>query len=73
MPLDHTLDDFCFQVYVEVELILSDTQRGPKLYTGTLYGYELDQTLRFPIKIKDLSPLARLGIQIYNMEADDME
>ena len=62
MPLDCNLDDFCFQVYIEVELILNDTSRGPKLYTGTLYGYELDQTLTFPLKIRDLPPLARLGI-----------
>ena len=68
-----SLDDFCFQVYIEVELVHNDNSKGPKLYTGTLYSYELDQTLTFPLKIKDLSPLSRLGIQIYNMEDDDME
>ena len=69
MPLECSLDDFCFQVYIEVELILNDSQKGPKLYTGTLYGYELDKVLTFPLKVKDLPQLARLGIQIYDMEA----
>ena len=73
MSLQHSLDDFCFQVYIEVELVNNDESRGPKLYTGTLYGFEMDQTLTFPLKIKDLSPLSRLGIQIYNMDAEEME
>ena len=73
LSLTHQLEDFCFQIYIEVELIHSDDSRGPKLYTGTLYGYELDHSLTFPCKIKDLTPLSRLGIHIYNMEADDME
>ena len=62
MSVDYTLDDFCFQIYIEVELILNESQSGPKLYTGTLYSYELEQTLTFPLKVKDLPPLARLGI-----------
>lgn len=36
-----SLETFCFQIYIEVELVHSDDSRGTKLFTGTLYGYEL--------------------------------
>ena len=46
MPLDTTLDDFCFQIYIEVTLVQSETDEelgnAIKLYTGTMYSYELD-------------------------------
>ena len=29
--------------------------------------------MTFPLKIKDLSPLSRLGINIYNMEDDEIK
>lgn len=67
-----TLEDFCFQVYIEVELVQSRNQRGPKLHSGVLYGYQLNQILEFPLKIKDLTPNSQLSIQIFDMEQDDM-
>jgi len=73
MPVEYTLDDFAFQVYIEVELIQNEHEEGTKLYTGVKYSYELEDTLQFPLKIKDLSIMSRLGIQIYSMEADDID
>ena len=62
MPVECTLDDFPLQVYIEVELIENEHKPGTKLYTGVKYTYELDHVLQFPLKIKDLSILSRLGI-----------
>ena len=71
--VEYSLEDFAFQVYVEIELFENEHKPGIKLYTGVKYSYELDDVLNFPLKIKDLPILARLGIQIYSMEADDTE
>lgn len=54
-------------------MIENEHKTGTKLYTGVKYTYELDHVLKFPLKIKDLSILSRLGIQIYSMEADDID
>ena len=73
MPVEYTLEDFAFQVYIEVELIQNEYEEGTKLFTGVKYSYELEDTLTFPLKIKDISIMSRLGIQIYSMEAEDID
>jgi hypothetical protein len=45
----------------------------PKLFTGVKYFYELNEVLTFPLKYKDLSPISRLAIQIYNFESEDID
>ena len=76
--VDKHLDDFCFQVYIEVELLQSgvaedDEASQTKLFTGVKYGYELNEMLQFPLKIKDLGPLARLSFTIYDMDRENEE
>ena len=45
MPLEYSLEDFCFQVYIEVSLIQHDQVLEPKLFTGVKYFYELKEVL----------------------------
>ena len=45
MAVEYTLDDFAFQVYIEVELIQNEHEEGTKLYTGIKYTYELEDVL----------------------------
>jgi hypothetical protein len=73
MPIDHTLEDFCFQVYIEVSLIQHDKVLEPKLFTGVKYFYELKEVLTFPLKYKDLSPISRLAIQIFSFDSPNMD
>jgi len=73
MPVEYSLDDFCFQVYIEVSLIQYDEVLEPKLFTGVKYSYELKEALTFPLKFKDLSPLARIAIEIFNLDRDDAD
>ena len=46
-----------------------------KYSTGVKYGFELNEMISFPLRYKDLGPLARLSITIYDMdkEYDDEE
>ena len=71
MPVEYSLDDFCFQVYVEVSLIQFDEVLEPKLFTGVKYAFELGEVMTFPIKFKDLAPLSRIAIEIYNIDRED--
>lgn len=41
LGVSYSLEDFCFQIYIEVELVHSDESKGPILFSGTLYSYEL--------------------------------
>ena len=67
------LEDFCFQVYIEVSLIQFDKVMQPKLFTGVKYSYELNEVMTFPLKFKDLAPYSRLAIEIYNLDRDEAD
>lgn len=48
----------------------------PIMNTGVKYGFELDEILEFPLKIKDLAPRTMLSIAIFNMDRsldDDLQ
>ena len=62
------LDDFNFQVYLEVDLIQNGQVVDPKIYTGVKFSYELDEMIELPLRVCDLAPLSSLAISIYNME-----
>jgi len=73
LTVNTTLEDFCFQVYIEVSLIQYDRVLEPKLFTGVKYFYELNEILAFPLNFKDLTPLTRLAINIFNFDSDNMD
>ena len=43
----------------------------PKLFTGVKYAYELNEVMTFPLKFKDLAPLSRLAIEIFNLDGEE--
>lgn len=63
------LDDFNFQVYLEINLIQNGKMVKPKIYTGVKYGFELDEIIELPINVSDLAPLSSIAISIYNMDS----
>lgn len=50
------------------EVSINNQTFDPKLYTKILSSYEINERIIFPIRYKDLGPISKIGITIYDMK-----
>ena len=65
------IDEYNFNICIEISLIVNSKIVEPKLFTGVKYNYELEEMLKFPLKVRDLTPMSCIAIEIFHMDKED--
>lgn len=73
IKIEKTLENFAFQVYIEIDILQNGEVMKQKIFTGVKFCYELDETLEIPLRVCDLAPLSSLAISIYNLDRVEEE
>jgi len=58
MKIEKTLENFAFQIYIEIDILQNGELIKSKIFTGVKFCYELDETLEIPLRVCDLAPLS---------------